>query len=334
MAPYQHMFCILDYRIVSYFTQVCIDIGVFDYLSERSYTISELAEQTKTHQGALYRCLRGLVHFELFQETKEATFSLTRASHYLTRKSKLSLRPWYTFCQIAQSTKHQKRRTMWEEMLRSGKSIYQLRHDQLFYDYLREHQDVAVAFDLGMESMSQVEICDIVAHIDFSSSKHITEIAGGNGALIKQVLKRYKTIQGQLCDFEDVVKRVSIDKQLTISAVNMHEALPEIPGDVMMKRVLHSYSDTAAQNILSNTFKAMQTGGLLYVFELVDGQEINPYVGIKNLQMLLAHGASGSNAGPGERTRNEFEVLLNSAGFELEQVKKLPTIDTIVARRK
>ncbi|AOX03402.1 hypothetical protein BJP34_31710 [Moorena producens PAL-8-15-08-1] len=95
MIPYQQMFCILDYRIVSYFTETCIGLGVFDHLAARPLPVSELAELTGTHQRALYRCVRGLAHFDLFAIAAESTVSLTDVSRHLILESEFSLRPWH-----------------------------------------------------------------------------------------------------------------------------------------------------------------------------------------------------------------------------------------------
>lgn len=335
MIPYQQMFCILDYRIVSYFTETCIGLGVFDHLAARPLPVSELAELTGTHQRALHRCVRGLAHFDLFAIAAESTVSLTDVSRHLILESEFSLRPWHEFCQLAQSGKHQKRRSLWEQLLRTGKSIYQLGRDRLFYDYLREHQDLAAAFDKAMESMSRVEVWDILQRFDFSGSEHLTEIAGGNGSLIAGVLRQYQQIKGQLFDFPDVVNRIEPIPRLKTVGLDMHGSLPKIPGDAMMKRILHSYSDEGASNILNNVGSAMHSGNKLYIFELIDSEVTNnPYIGIKNLQMLLVHGAPGESGGPGERTQAEFTSLLNKADFELLETQRLRSIDAVVAVRR
>lgn len=337
MIPYQQMFCLLDYRIVSHFTETCINLGVFDHLATDSLSVSELAERTATHKRALYRCLRGLAHFDLCRIQPHpspdlSVVSLTEVSQYLVLNSEFSLRPWHNFCQLAQSRKHEQRRTLWAQLLRTGKSIYQLGRDQLFYDYLREHQELADSFDKAMESMSQVEIQDILQGFDFSQSTHLTEVGGGNGALITKILQQYEGIQGQLFDFPDVIERVKPQLRLEAIGVNMYTTLPNIPGNGILKRVLHSYCDEQAHTILSNIGHAMYSGNKLYLFDLVEDPQVrNPYIGIKNLQMLLVHGAPGKQGGPGERTQQEFISVLSTANFKVIEIQQLPSIDVIVA---
>ncbi|MBC6471828.1 MAG: hypothetical protein GDA48_02555 [Hormoscilla sp. GM102CHS1] len=91
-------------------------------------------------------------------------------------------------------------------------------------------------------------------------------------------------------------------------------------------------SDEGACNILKNVGSAMRSGKKLYIFELIDSEVANnPYIGIKNLQMLLVHGAPGQSGGPGERTQAEFASLLSLADFEIIETKRLPSIDAVVA---
>nr|VFK41409.1 MAG: O-methyltransferase [Candidatus Kentron sp. SD]VFK47208.1 MAG: O-methyltransferase [Candidatus Kentron sp. SD] len=82
-------------------------------------------------------------------------------------------------------------------ILALGKSMYQLGRERLFYDYLRVRENLA-AFDRGMESMSQVEVEDVLRDFDFSGAEHLTEIAGGNGALISGALRKHENMAGQL----------------------------------------------------------------------------------------------------------------------------------------
>ncbi len=331
MTSYQQMLCILQYHRVSSFTETCVDLGVFDHLAAGPLPVSELAKLTGTHQRALHRCLRGLAHFELFTKEEESIFSLTNVSRQLTLESEFSLKPWHKLHR-AITPQDAKECESLEQLLRTGKSIIQIKHNCLFYDYLREHQDIAAYFDKAMESASQMEVQDILQEFDFSASEHLTEIAGGNGALISGVLQKNENMEGQLFDFPDVVNRIEPIPRLKTVGVDMHVSLPDIQGNAMMKRILHSYSDDKAGHILENTRHTMRSGNKLYIFELIDDDKINnPYIGVKHLQMLYVHGAPGESGGPGERTQAEFASLLSTAGFELVETQQLPSIDAVVA---
>jgi len=331
MISYHQMLCILQSHRVSSFTEACVDLGVFDHLTAGPLPVSKLAKLTGTHQRALHRCLRGLAHFDLFAKEEESIFSLTDISRQLTSASEFSIKPWYELHR-AMSLPDTKKQESFKQLLRTGQGIIQIEHGCLFYDYLREHQELATVFDKAMESASQMEVQDILQGFDFSASEHLTEIAGGNGALISGVLRKHENMEGQLFDYPDVVNRIKPIPRLNAVGVDMHVSLPEIPGDVMMKRILHSYSDDRASNILKNIGRTMRSGKKLYIFELIDDDTVNnPYIGAKHLQMLYVHGAPGESGGPGERTQAEFASLLNTAGFELVETQQLPSIDAVIA---
>lgn len=334
LNPYHEMLCILQYHRLSAFTEACIDLEIFDSLAEGGLQVDELSRRTGTDRRALRRCLRALAHFGLFAHSGDDGFELTAVSRPLIADTAFSIQPWHKLHRLLKPEAPDANQHL-IEMLRTGKSLFQIKYGCLFYEYLNDNQDIAQVFDKAMESASQMEVADILAAFDFSSSTHLTEIAGGNGALISGVLETNQHMTGQLFDRPHVVERFTPMQRLTVSGVDMHAALPDIPGDAMMKRIMHSYSDEVMSNILSNIGRHMHTGKKLYVFELIDDPQIaNPYIGTKHLQMLNVHGAPGESGGPGERTRAEFESLLNSAGFDLIETHHLNSIDAVVAQRR
>jgi hypothetical protein len=86
-------------------------------------------------------------------------------------------------------------------------------------------------------------------------------------------------------------------------------------GDVyIMKAILHDWDDRASVDILRTCRRAMSPTALLVVIERVIGppNEI-PEGKFSDLNMMVQYGAL-------ERTRQEFNVLLKSGGFDLTQI--------------
>jgi len=331
MKPYHEILCILQSSRLESYIEACIDLGVFDHLSAGPLSVETLASRTATHRRALHRCLRGLAHSGLFTWLDEQVVALTDVSRPLVADAEISLRPWHKLHRMhkpeaSESIEHVK------QVLRTGQSLYQIKHGCLYYEYLTNRQEIAAIFDDAMASVSHGEIRDILEGFDFSATEHLTEIAGGIGALIAGVLRKHTAMRGLLLDRPDVIERSLSMPRLTAMGVDMHVSLPEIPGDAMMKRILHSYSDDKARNILSNIGCRMAPGKTLTMFDLIDDHhQRNPYIGAKHLQMLSIHGAPGDSGGPGERTVSEFESVLATAGFKLIKTENLGAIDAIVA---
>jgi len=334
MIPYHEILCILQSHRLASFVEACIDLGVFDRLAGGPLTLDELSRDTETHRRALHRCARAFAHFGLLDLDANDVVSLTEVSRPLTAESEFSIRPWHKLHRLLKPEAPGAGEDI-KDMLRTGKSLFQIKHGCIFYEYLKKNPDISTIFHQAMESASQIEVRDILAGFDFSASNHITEIAGGTGALISGVLRQHVTLEGQLFDQPDVVAALPPTPRLTVAGVDMHVSLPDIPGDAMMKRIMHSYSDDKASTILGNIGRGMSSGRKLYIFELVDDSAApNPYIGMKHLQMLNVHGAPGKSGGPGERTRAEFQSVLDAAGFELVETQHLGAIDAVIAVRR
>ena len=62
---------------------VAAELGMADLLAEGPKSIQELAMETKTHPGYLYRIMRALASVGVFAETKDQNFELTPMAEYL-----------------------------------------------------------------------------------------------------------------------------------------------------------------------------------------------------------------------------------------------------------
>jgi hypothetical protein len=105
------------------------------------------------------------------------------------------------------------------------------------------------------------------------------------------------------------------------------EAVPT-DADVTLRRwVLHDWNDSDALAILKAVRQSMKPEARLILVEFVLPKEATYSFGKwTDLQMLMVFGG-------GERTKQEYDALLQAAGFELEEV--IPTsspVNLIVAK--
>ncbi|WP_286145783.1 methyltransferase, partial [Shigella sp. FC1967] len=68
---------------------------------------------------------------------------------------------------------------------------------------VREDHD----FQAGMSSLSKIENYFIIKNYEFPENKIVTDIAGGLGGLLLEVLKENPTLKGQLFEHEHVLER-------------------------------------------------------------------------------------------------------------------------------
>ena len=77
-----------------------------------------------------------------------------------------------------------------------------------FY-YLRQHPDEARAFDAMMANFPDNRHEAIAGAYDFSASRLIADIGGGNGAALRHILARFPAPRGLVFDREDVIAAVT-----------------------------------------------------------------------------------------------------------------------------
>ncbi|MCX6283263.1 MAG: methyltransferase, partial [Bacteroidetes bacterium] len=87
----------------------------------------------------------------------------------------------------------------------------------------------------------------------------------------------------------------------------------------IMKNILHNWDDKQCSLILENLRQAMPEGSKLLILEMVvPGPDISSYSKMVDIQMLA------TMPGGRERTRFEFDIMLQKSGFRLKRV--IPTI--------
>ena len=101
---------------------------------------------------------------------------------------------------------------------------------------------------------------------------------------------------------------------------SVSEARYRVVGEAqvyVLQRVLHGWDNKSATTILENCRRAMDPGNRLLVIEALVGEPNKPsWANYLDLMMLTTSGGY-------ERTKQEYQQLLNSAGFGVEQV--IPT---------
>jgi hypothetical protein len=95
------------------------------------------------------------------------------------------------------------------------------------------------------------------------------------------------------------------------------ESVPGGADAYLLSVVIHDWNDERARTILQNCRAAMGTSGrLLLVERVVPASEPSLDVALPDLQMLVGPGGC-------ERTAQEFDALLSSAGFRLTRIVPL-----------
>ena len=302
---------------------VAAELGIADLLAQGSLTAEELASQTATHKGALYRVLRALASVGIFAEDSQGRFSLTPLADLLRSDVAYSQRSIAT---MMGAEFH----AAWGELLhsvRTGEPGFHKRFGARFFEYMQAHPERHDIYDSAMTGVHGGETEPMLDAFDFSAFRTVVDVGGGNGLLLASVLKRHPAVHGILYDLPAVADRArstvsatGVSDRLRIERGNFFSGVPAGADAYVLRHIIHDWEDQDAIAILHECRKAMAPDGRVLVVEMVIPPANEPGFGKwLDLMMLLVAGR--------ERTKDEYRRLFSEAGLKMSRV--IPTASEV-----
>jgi len=165
----------------------------------------------------------------------------------------------------------------------------------------------------------------IPSALKLRGNERVIDAGGGFGALAALLVAEYPELEVVVLDRPEVIERAIIRKfgnRVALQAANLFQPWG-VEGDaVLLARVLHDWDDHQALKILRHARRAVPTGGLLFVIEMLLSE--NGVAGsLCDLHLLMVTGGR-------ERTAAEYVALLDDAGFEFKEIRRIPALPSIV----
>jgi hypothetical protein len=302
---------------------VAADLGIADLLAKGPLTAEELASQTATHGGALYRVLRALAGIGVFGEDDAGRFSLTPLGELLRSDSPFSQRALAIMM-------GEEFYATWGELLhsvRTGEPGFNKKFGASFFEYMQEHPERHDIYDAAMTGVHGGETEPVLDAYDFSTFRTVVDVGGGNGLALAALLGRHPAVQGVLFDLPAVADRArsalsatDVSGRLRIEGGNFFSGVPAGADAYVMRHIIHDWEDRDAIAILNECRKAMSPGGRVLVIEMVIPPAGEPGFGRwLDLMMLLVAGR--------ERTKEEYSRLFSEAGLTMSRI--IPTASEV-----
>lgn len=187
---------------------VAAKLDLAELISQKPKTAQELAKETKTHAESLYRLLRALAGVGIFAKAENGTFTNTPMSECLMEgRLKASALLFHTDWHDA----------VWDKLLYSiqtGESAFDNVHGEPAFNWFENHPNEARIFQQA-NSFKAALTHRIVADVyDFSNAKSITDVGGGAGDLLIEILLKNSHLKGTVADLPQTVR---------IAATNIQE---------------------------------------------------------------------------------------------------------------
>jgi len=288
-----------------------------DLLASGPKTAGELAEEAGAHPRGVECLMRDLSTLGIFERTADGHYAnspfadLLRAAHPQSQRDAALFMPapflWRPLGEM-------------EYSVRTGKPAFDHVFGQRFFDYLAEHADDAATFNAAMTQGVSWTTPVLLAAYDFSRFRQLVDVGGGEGALLRDILKATPGLSGILFDLPAVVARApevlagELSKRCQIVGGDFFQSVPAGADAYFLKGIIHDWPDEDAARILATLRRAIPANGILLLLEHMVKPAAGPE-GMVELLMLVVGGR--------ERAEEEFRALLAASGFTLSRV--IPT---------
>jgi O-methyltransferase domain len=318
LPPFMRVYLLCQGTIVTTALSLAAELGIADLLAGGPRSSDELAQATSTHPRSLYRLLRLLCSVGIFTEIQTDRFALTPLGECLRTGVPNSLSSWarmagvkarmHTFAEALHS-------------IRTSEPVFERTTGMKFFDYLAAHPEEGEIFNGAMNDAGQMVSAAVLQAYDFSGINKIIDVGGGHGTLITAILKNYPQMTGILFDSPHVAESA----RQPIAAADLADRCEIVSGDFfksvtagadayLLRWIIHDWDDERAITILRNCRKAMKKTSRLLLVETIIPAGNELHVGkFVDFIMLTNHGGR-------ERTEEEYENLLQEAGFHLDKV--------------
>ena len=178
---------------VSRMLRLVADLGLADKLpKDGSRDVAELASQCSVQAAPLLRVLRALAAFGVFRVDSDGSISHSPRSVLLRTDAPNSLHYGARFWTAPGSW------GAWGalDVALGGGNPHQAAWNTSRFQYLREHADEARSFDAFMANFPDRRHQTLAASYDFSGAQLITDVGGGNGEALRQILARFPRPRG------------------------------------------------------------------------------------------------------------------------------------------
>jgi SAM-dependent methyltransferase len=299
---------LINSHVVARCIHVVADFGVPDALDGGPVPVEQLAAKTGLNADALARMLRLLAAHGLFASSPDG-YSHTARSELLRSDHPQSLRSfarmigtnaWPAFTELAQPAQTGRPAVGWQAMMAR----------------FAENPDEAALFSQAMVDKSAAVVPAVVEAYDFSTFDTVVDVGGGTGRLLSAILEHNSNTAGVLFELPHVIvdaADAASDRLRLVGGDFFVDPLPSADGFVLME-VLHDWTDEDAARILGAVRRAAAPGDRLLIVEVLVPDNPGPDHS-KMLDIIMLAFTGGR-----ERTREQYESLLDAAGFKLERV--------------
>lgn len=309
---------------------VAARLELADHVAMGINDVDSLARACGCDAPALHRLLRGLASLGLLR-LESGHCSLTATGALLRRDAPLGLSAhaqWWS----------RQAWGVWSDLIgsvRTGQSARQRQHGQRGFDHLEVDAESAHLFHRSMAELTRLVAVDLAGSPALPDAGVVMDLGGGHGELLAEVLRGRPGLRGVLFDLEHAVagalahlREAGVAERAKVTSGDFFAALPGPVDVVLLKSVLHDWSDEDAVRILQRARGALAPKGRVLVIERVMPEQLEDRpehrtTARSDLNMLVGLGGR-------ERTAEDYDNLLRSAGLSRRCTVPAPAAFSVI----
>ena len=300
---------------------VAAKLGIADLLRNGPQSCVALATSTGSDAPSLFRLMRALSSVGIFAHLGRGHFALSRLAERLQTGVHGSLRAMV----ITIGEIHYQACGSLLHSVQTGSPAFNTVFGASLFDYLQQNTDAADAFNQGMANVSSMLAYAVLMAYDFAGISSIVDVGGGQGKLLEKILQFNPDITGTVFDTASTIEGAQQGfggdlrkRRCSYVVGDFFTSVPQGADAYLLCGVIHDWDDRRALRILRNCRRAMtEKGRLLIVDMVVPDTDATSFSKLLDLNMLAMTGGR-------ERTKAEFQALLDAADYKLTRI--IPTM--------
>ncbi|KAL2337116.1 hypothetical protein Fmac_011562 [Flemingia macrophylla] len=192
------------------------------------------------------------------------------------------------------------------------KGVFEKVHGVPIYEGIQTDPTLNNIFNIAMANLGIIEMNKILeTYAGFEEISSLVDVGGGIGQNLNMIISKYPSIKGINFDLPHVIQNAPNYPGIQLLEGDMFECVPK-GGAIILKAVLHNWSDEKCIKILTNCHKALPQNGKVIIVDIIMPEVVHSTeadrmaTGFDNLMYL---------DGGIERTEKQFENLCKYSGF-------------------
>ncbi|MFJ7242879.1 methyltransferase [Streptomyces olivaceus] len=306
--------------VTPYAVRIAATLRLADHMATGHTTIGDLAEASGTRPRPLTALLEYLSRRGLFTRKSAQEYGLNEEAERLRDDHPGGLRFRLDLTEVGShvETAH----LGYVDFARhdaTAASAYEAHYGTDLWTALATDPALAASWDRFMSGVTRIATDQVVTRFDWTRHKHLVDVGGGSGTLLRAVLAAHPHLAGTLVEIapaaaaaRKALRENKLDQRATVAEQSFFDALPD-DGDVyLLTQVLHDWDDSDAVRILHRCAEAAGSDGRVLVVERL------PHLNADGLQTSWMDLRMLTLFGGGERTEEQYRTLIAEAGMSLD----------------